>query len=93
MGKATTTAYCLAMNRKEYLNLCKGISELPDGSGGVKRNIPHELLVTYDSVVYYPLYFEIHFKRGEFYDVAALHSLKANSLMHVPLEDVKPFSS
>ena len=79
------------MTRKEFLNLCKAVSELPNGSGGIKRGIPPELLVLYDNTAYYPLYYELHFKRGECYDIAALHSLKINSLIHVPLEAVTAF--
>lgn len=76
------------MERKAYLKLCSEISTLPKGVGGVLSRPPPELLVTYDGGIYYPLHYEMHFKKGEFYDIAVLHDLKANSLMHVPLEKV-----
>ncbi len=91
MGKAASTSYYLAMTRKEYLSLCRDVSEYPDGSGGIKPRLPPELLVTYDGIMYYPLHYEMHFSKGEYYDIAALHSLKANSLCFAPLEDIKPY--
>lgn len=79
------------MERKQYLKLCSGISTLPDGVAGTLSRPPPELLVTFDGSVYYPLYYEMHFKMGEYYDIAVLHDLKANSLIHVPLEKVDEY--
>ena len=77
------------MDRKQYLNLCREISTLPQGIAGTLSRPPQELLVTYDGSTYYPFYFEMRFKKGGHYDVAVLHDLKANSIVHVPLEDVE----
>lgn len=79
------------MLRQEYLRLCREISLLPQGIGGYLNKAPPELLVTYDGVMYYPLHYEMHFSKGEYYDIAALHCLKANSLCFAPLEDIKPY--
>ena len=79
------------MSRQDYLRLCREISLLPDGSGGTLSRPPPELLVIYDGITYYPLYYEMRFKKGEYYDIAALHSLKANSICFVPLQALKPY--
>lgn len=80
------------MTRKEYINLCREISSIPDGIAGTRQTIPSKLLVTYDGITYYPLYYEMHFKNGDYYDIAALHSLKANCIVYAPLEKVGEYS-
>ena len=79
------------MERKQYLKLCSEISLIPKSVGGVLSRPPPELLVAYDGIAYYPFYYEMHFKNGEYYDIAVLHDLKANSLVNVPLEKVKEY--
>lgn len=76
------------MERKQYLKLCSAISALPDGVAGTLSRPPPELLVRYNGSVYYPLYYEMKFVKGEYKDIAVLHDLKANSLIHAPLGKV-----
>lgn len=76
------------MERKQFLTLCKEVSLLSPGIAGTIKKVPPELLVTYDGIAYYPIYYEMHFKRGEYYDIAVLHDLKCNSLLHCELERV-----
>ena len=81
------------MDRKQFLTLCKEVSLLPSGIAGTIARIPPELLVIYNSTTYYPLYYEMHFKKGEYYDVAVLHDLNCNSLFHCSLEMVEVYAN
>lgn len=76
------------MDRKKYLKLCCEISTLPQGAAGTLSRPPPELLVSFDGSVYYPLYYEMKFSKGEYQDIAVLHDLKVNSLIHAPLGKV-----
>ncbi len=80
------------MERKIFLKMCEKVSALPAGVGGVPEHIRPGLLVVYNNSRYYPFYYEMKFKNGEFYDVAVLHDLKVNSVLHVPLEKVKKYT-
>lgn len=76
------------MDRKQYITLCLEVSTLPSGTAGTLPRVPPELLVTYDGGVYYPLGYEMKFRQGKHYDVAVLHDLRINSLVHAPLDKV-----
>lgn len=76
------------MERKQFLSLCRSVAELPPGIAGTLNSPPPELLVTYEGSVYYPVGLEIKFNRGDAVNVAVLHSLKTNSLIHAPLDKV-----
>lgn len=80
------------MERKIFLKMCEKVSGLPSGVGGVPERIPPELLVVYDKLKYFPFYYEMKFKNGEYYELAVLHDLKANSVLYVPLEKVKKYT-
>lgn len=77
------------MERTEYLRLCREISTLPSLAGGIIKRVPPELLVEVGDSTYYPFYFEMKFRNGEPRDVAVLHDLRANSLLHCELEKVR----
>lgn len=76
------------MERIQYLKLCAEISLLPKGVAGILSRPPPALLVVYENSLYYPLYYEMKFNKGEYKDIAVLHSLTANSLRYAPLEKV-----
>ena len=80
------------MERKIFLKMCERVSALPAGVGGVPKRIPNDLLVVYKKSKYFPFYYEMKFKNGEYYEIAVLHDLKANSVLHVPLEKIKKYT-
>lgn len=56
----------------------------------MKINVPERLQVEYKGVKYYPQAYELGFNRdGSVRHVAIIHDLKANSICHVALKDVK----
>ncbi len=81
------------MDRKQFLSLCKEVSLLPPGVAGTIAKVPPELKVRYNDSVYYPLHYEMYFKKGQYYDVAVLHDLKCNSLLHCALERVEVYAN
>ena len=46
------------MDRTEYLQLCQKVSMLKSGICGIKQNVPPELLVKHNEIVYYPVFGE-----------------------------------
>lgn len=76
------------MERDVFLKACQKVSMLKDGISGIKQNVPNELLVKAKNIIYYPLKFEISFKKGEPQNIAILHDLKSNSTVSVNLEKV-----
>lgn len=78
------------MQRNEFLTLCREIAKLESGIYGIKLNIPNEYRVVFNGIEYYPLKYEMSFdKKGSVVDTAVLHDLKTNSIMYVPMKDVK----
>lgn len=68
------------MDRTEYLNLCKKVSVItPQVS---------DYLVEYEGITYYPQGYQLSFDNGNAVHTAIIHSLKANSVMCVPLDKV-----
>ena len=66
------------MNRNDYLTLCQKASMYPEWFN-IRQNIPENLLVTYDSIAYYPDGYILKFNRGFCVHTAILHDVKANS--------------
>lgn len=67
------------MERKEFLLICQ------------KNAISGDELVTYDGVKYRPISYAIRFdKLGKAKHTAVLHSVRADSILNVSLEDVEP---
>jgi len=79
------------MDRTKYLNLCKECAMMCDeGLYYMKINVPERLQVEWDGRKYYPQGYELSFNRdGSVRHIAIIHSLTANSICHVPLNDVK----
>lgn len=77
------------MDRLEFLKICQKVSLLKNGIYGTKENVPDELKVVFNGIVYYPIAYELSFDKGNTVHKAILHELKANSIMHVKLERVK----
>lgn len=76
------------MDRLKFLNICQKVSLLKNGICGTKENVPDELKVVFNGIVYYPIAYELSFDKGNTVHKAILHDLKSNSIMHVKLERV-----
>jgi hypothetical protein len=79
------------MDRNIYLQMCQLVSLLEDGVCGVKENVPDELKVVYDGIAYYPVAYELSFKKGQTIHTAILHDLNANSIICAKLERVSKY--
>ena len=78
------------MDRTDYLNKCKECAMMCDeGMFGMKVNVPKRLQVEWKNVKYYPVGYELSFRKdGTVRHEAIIHDLKANSICHVPLQDI-----
>ena len=79
------------MDRTDYLNKCKECAMICDERlYGMKINVPERLQVEYKGIKYYPVGYELSFNRdGSVRHVAIIHDLKANSICHAALKDIK----
>lgn len=79
------------MDRTNYLNLCKECAMIcNEGLYAVKVDVPDRLRVEYKGASYYPVGYQLAFKRdGSVIHTAILHDLNASSLAYVPLQDVR----
>ena len=74
------------MQRTEYLEMCQKASVLKNGLCGIKENVPDELMVVYNGIVYYPVAYELSFDdKGNIKHTAILHDLYANSITNADL--------
>lgn len=78
------------MDRNKFLNMCKDCAMLKDkGMYGIRRNVPNILRVIWKGIEYYPQSYELRFHDdGTVNHIAIIHDLKANSICHVPLQEV-----
>lgn len=76
------------MDRTEYLHLCQRVSTLKSGIFGIKENVPDDLKVVFNGIVYYPVAYELSFDKGQTVHKAILHDLKANSITYADLNRV-----
>ena len=77
------------MKRTEYLELCQKVSVLKNGICGIKENVPDELKVIYNGIIYYPVSYELSFDdKGNVRHTAILHDLYANSITSADLGKV-----
>ena len=76
------------MDRTEYLQLCQKVSMLKSGICGIKQNVPPELLVKHNGIVYYPQAYELSFDNGKTQHKAILQDLKTNSITYADLGKV-----
>ena len=79
------------MDRNIYLQMCQRVSMLKNGICGIKENIPDELKVVHNGIVYYPVAYELSFDKGQTVHKAILHDLKANALIYTKLERVAKY--
>ena len=79
------------MDRKLYLELCQKVSVLKSGILGIKENVPDELKVVHNSIIYYPVAYELSFDKGQPKHTAILHDLQANSITKCDLERVAKY--
>ena len=76
------------MDRTEFLQMCQRVSILENGICGIKKDVPDELKVVDNGILYYPVAYELGFEKGKPVHLAILHDLKTNSKTYVYLERV-----
>ena len=82
------------IDRKLYLEMCQKVAVLPSEILGIKRNVPDDLKVVYNNVVYYPISIEIGFnEKGKVINTAIIHSLIANSVVKTNLGDLELYEN
>lgn len=83
------------MDRTKFLQMARECAMLTErGMYGIAVNVPEHLLVTVDGIKYYPEAYELRFNLdGSVCHTAIVHDLKANAIMHVPLERVKEWQT
>lgn len=79
------------LERNQFLSLCQKCSVLPEKSCGIKINVPDELKVVDDGVVYYPVSYVLSFINGNPTHTAILHDLKSNSITSADLGKVAKY--
>ena len=79
------------MDRTEFLKMCQKCSVLKSEVCGIKENVPDDLKVIYNGIIYYPIAYELSFKNGETQHTAILHDLKANSVTYAELSKVDKY--
>lgn len=79
------------MDRTEFLQMAQKASMLKSGICGIKENVPDDLKVIYNGIVYYPVAYQLQFDKGQTKHIALLHDLNANSVTHADLERVTKY--
>lgn len=79
------------MDRTEFLQMAQKVSVLKNGVCGIKENVPDELKVIHNGIVYYPVSYELSFDNGKPTHTAILHDLKANSITRADLGKVAKY--
>lgn len=79
------------MQRNDYLQVCQKVSMLKSEVCGIKENVPDDLKVIYNGIIYYPVAYELSFNNGKTQHTAILHDLKANSITSADLEAVMKY--
>ena len=80
------------MNRKEFLEMCRDVAVLPNGSGGIK-DTPSSLWLKCQNAAFYPVGYKLTYtKEGKPLHTAILHDLKANSIIECDLSKVSKWS-
>jgi len=79
------------MDRTKYLNMARECAMIKKrGQFGIRQNVPDRLRVVWKGIEYYPQSYELRFRDDGTVDhIAIIHDLTANSVSHVPLEQVK----
>ena len=81
----------MGIERTLFLQMCQRVSMLKNGICGIKENVPDELKVIHNGIVYYPVAYELSFDKGQTVHKAILHDLKANSITYADLGKVKKY--
>jgi hypothetical protein len=79
------------MDRTEYLQMAQKISVLKSGVCDIKQNIPDDLKVVYNDIIYYPLAYELSFDKGYTVHKVILHELNSNSIVYAKLDKLCRF--
>ena len=77
------------MDRKKFAELCHGVSLLPSGVLGIKKDVPKKLRVVFEGVEYYPVEYVLTYSDGVAVHFGVLHDLEANSTRREKLDRVK----
>ena len=77
------------MDRTQFLQMAQRVSMLKSRICGIKENVPDDLKVVHNGIVYYPVAYELSFDDGKPTHTAILHDLRANAIIKVKLERVK----
>ena len=64
---------------------------LKNGICGIKENVPDELKVVHNGIVYYPVSYQLSFDKGQPTHTAIIHDLIANSLTYERLERIEKY--
>lgn len=76
------------MDRNIFLQMCQKVSMLKSGICGTKENVPDELKVVYNDIVYYPVAYELSFDKGQPKHTAILHEFNSNSVVYYDLNKI-----
>lgn len=79
------------MDRTEFLQMCQRVSMLENGICGIKKDVPDELKVINNGILYYPIAYELAFENGKLIHLAILHDVLSNSKTYVYLERVEKY--
>lgn len=80
------------MERNIYLQMCQRVSMLKNGICGIKENVPDDLKVVHNGIIYYPQAYKLSFdNKGGVLHTAILHDLKANAIIECNLERVEKY--
>lgn len=71
------------------MNMCRDVSVIRGGVDDIK-NVPEKLRVRYKGLEYYPVKYELSFRRdGSVRHTAVIHELKANAVWYVDLASIE----
>ena len=80
------------MERNIYLQMCQRVSMLKNGICGIKENVPDDLKVVHNGIIYYPQAYKLSFdNKGGVLHTAILHDLKANAIIECNLGRVEKY--
>ena len=81
----------MGIERTLFLQMCQKCSVLPSGICGIKENVPDDLKVVHNGIMYYPVAYQLSFDEGQTRHIALLHDLNANSITQANLERVSKY--
>lgn len=77
------------MDRTVYLELIKKCSILEAGIMGIKKNVPENLQVVFDSICYCPTAYKLCYdNNGKIQHIAILHDLHSNCVVECDLAKI-----